>query len=796
MSKRRTTDANDTAQTPRIGVVSARETKQQPGDGGLDFSTVWMTLREGKWIVLATTLVITAVIALYTFIVDPVYESSSLVLVEVSAEQGPKMTSFQLTEQHVLANEIGILENSIDLAVRVADKIGETADAVDKEDSFPILLDADGQRRASAAVALDLLDRVEFSSLPEQDLIQIRAESPVREEAAVIANQYAEQYVSFTREQARKSVTAARKFLQDQVTKRREELDGLEQRWATFARQQEVVSVGAQGERLVEEVATLETMRDNAQFQLEQEESALEFMRAEIQRVEPGLARDLEANRDVAALEEEVSALDRQIAQLRIQAEQYYAINGDELRGNEERIPELAEIVRQIDHFSEKRSRLSQQLIDETIKTGGASAMSAAANGGLDGRGQLGYLGQLKARLAEKQMVVRELREQINTLDRKISQYGGRLETIPKQTIELRQLERKRAVVEQWYTTFMQELQRTMIAEESELGYVKIIRSALVPSLPVRPSVKQNLLLGLLLGLGFGIGFAFAKQASNNRLRRPDDVRSEGFSLVGVIPTMRYVIKQNFGGQKTIDVDGRERSTSLMALLDPWSTIAENYRLIRTNIDFSGLQTERPVILVTSPEMGDGKSVTAANLAIVMAQSGRKTLLLDADLRRPHAHQLLGENLRPGVAECISKDVQSINWDAFETEIPHLHFMPAGKAESPSAELVGSQAMRRLLANAKESFDCVIIDSAPVLAVTDPIILAKRCDATLVVAAADRTETDALAATRQTLEGIDAHIAGVVFNRYDAEKANHYGYGYQYGYGQDTPYNRPVAVAS
>jgi capsular exopolysaccharide synthesis family protein len=254
-------------------------------------------------------------------------------------------------------------------------------------------------------------------------------------------------------------------------------------------------------------------------------------------------------------------------------------------------------------------------------------------------------------------------------------------------------------------------------------------------------------------------------------------------------------IKSAFKGKDTVKVGERELSTRLMPLLNPWSPIAENYRLVRTNLQHSSQGDPPQVMLVTSPEKGDGKTLTAVNMAITMAQSGKRTILVDADLRRPNAHNMLDLPSKPGLAEVLhttngagstqheNGEIQLNHIQA--TEVDRLSFLAAGRTELPPAESLGGDGMANILRQLRSAYDIVIVDSPPVLAVSDPVLLSTRADATLLVVAADRTDFEAIEVTEKTLGAVDVPIAGVIFNRFDDAKRRG---GYSYGYDYDRTY--------
>ncbi|HET6566640.1 MAG TPA: polysaccharide biosynthesis tyrosine autokinase [Rhodothermales bacterium] len=742
-----------------------------PDDAKINLTDVLDALHQGKWIILLSCLLITAAMVVYTKTIAPTYQARSVVFINTGPSLAPGVVGS--SEPHTLANELGILQQSAELANRVAQRIQSTAAAVGTAERFPILNGTAGDSLHVQPITARLLEQVQFRPSATQDMIEILAESTTPEEAALIANEYAEEYVKFNRESSRASIAAKKAFLQQQVAERRRELDDIEGQWEDYAQEKHIVTLGTDGERLVSDFVELKAQRDNAAFQLGQEKHSLEILKRELERVEPGLVAQLTTTRETASLESRINALNEQISTLEVQAGEYYAVNPN-IKGKESSIQALSDINKKIQFFKGQREALTQQLVSQTSTSelGEASAS------------QMTYVVQLKNKVLEKNLTVRELQNQVAALDGRLGGYRGSLQSIPRQIIETKQLEQQRTIAEQWYMTFLQELQKTMIAEEAELGSAKIVRSAIVPTLPVRPDLKQNLMLGLLLGLGIGVALAFAKKAMSHRLQQPDELEQNGYNLIGVIPSMDKAIAAHFMGKDEVEKDGKTLSTRLITLHDPWSPISESYRLVRTNIGAgqTGLPTQ--VLLVTSPEMSDGKTVTALNLAIAAAQFGHRTLLIDADMRRPTAHRLLNVSPGCGLAEMLSGRREGV--EPQPTIVRNLWLIPAGSATSPPAEVIGSNKMFELLEQMRAAYDLVIVDSPPVLAVTDAVLLAPLCDATVMVVSAHRTDVHALDVTKKMLAAVGVPIAGTIFNRFDAQKAGGYRYGFGYGYSKYT----------
>jgi len=764
------------------------------GDAGIDISELLDIVRRGKWIIMATAVVVTCAIAGYTYTLDPIFEARSIVRIDLGGQPGAGAIAF--SQERDLSSEVGVLEHSAELASRVVEELRATEEALDENGKFPLLYDENGSSRSTNEVMEKMAEAVSFTPMPSQNMITILVESKVPEEASTVANLYMREYETFSREKARASVSAAREFLEDQAEKRREEMQRLDRQWEAFAQSNQVVTQGMGGERLVAEYTELSSRRDALEFELEQERESLRILRDQLDQLEPGLRQSVEQEQAASGLRSEIQTLEQRIGEMKAEAAQYYVAN-DDLEDNPDRIerefPALAELLDRIEGLESRKKTLTDQLVARASQGGGIPGATGSANGeGAVAGDAIGRVAQLRSRITEQELRVGQIEAQIAGLDSAVASYEPKLNRIPQQTIQREQLERKQQQAEDFYQSITAELQKTIIAEESELGYVEVVRKAFVPTFPVRPNVTQNVVLGLLLGLGFGVGLAFLRHAASSQIERPDDLMRHGYRVTGVVPDMLDEIKKEFRGKETVEVEGHTLSTRLLPVLSPWSPVTENYRLIRTNLQYAGAGRaygQPPeVILITSPEPGDGKTTTAVNLALTFVLSGKKVLLIDADMRRPNAHKLIGMERGPGLAEMLTGEekVQVVR----KTYVDGLYFVAAGYAEDPPTEALDSDRMQKLLDIGRERCDVIIIDTPPVLAVSDALVLAPRADVTLVVTSAKATNLETLDMTRDMLEGVGVPISGVIFNRFDGERAgstSNYRKGF-YKYGEYSEY--------
>ncbi|WP_462410335.1 CpsD/CapB family tyrosine-protein kinase [Neobacillus sp. Marseille-QA0830] len=218
-------------------------------------------------------------------------------------------------------------------------------------------------------------------------------------------------------------------------------------------------------------------------------------------------------------------------------------------------------------------------------------------------------------------------------------------------------------------------------------------------------------------------------------------------------------------------------SRKLITALAPKSPISEQYRTIRTNIQFSSVDSEMRAIMVTSSGPGEGKSTTASNLAVTFSQLGKKVLLVDADLRKPTVHHTFGVNNLFGFTNVLTKQ-KTLEKTILETEEQDLFILTSGPIPPNPAELLSSKSMEQFIEEAKEYFDYIIFDTPPLLAVADPQILANLVDGSILVIYSEKTEVEQAKKGKELLQGAKSKLLGVVLNHREVEKSDYY---YYYG---------------
>lgn len=750
-----------------------------------------------KWTILISFLVVLVGAIAYSFTRTPRFETGAYVSVDLGprtiVDRDPSGVGENLFARNdrSLQGEVRLLQISDQLQMRVAERM---------TNGFPgELLNGDSSSRESIKDSRTqpgpregrLTGYVKF--FPERiadNIIQIRGVSSDPVHAAQLANLYADEYVRLTQEASRTYISALRKSLQGRETERLDELNEVEDQIRTYLSQEGAVGLDQAGTRMVQQIASLEAQGDDLRIRLQTERALLANLEYEISDVNPNIADRIASQRKASSLEQRIQDVQNQLVEEENELSQI-------LRAN----PNMRDRNLDVLEPYNRGIKFLRAEVDSLVNLYVAEATSlGSANSGEDG---LTYLANLQRQASKKRITIGGIEAQIDAIDDRIGEYQRELLKLPGQSMELAQLERSRLHAERMYQFVVERLQAARIAEESEPGYAQLIRTASVPLLSVYPNHVRDLILGAVLGLLLGIALAIMREKLDNRIYQPKQVREHGFKEIAVIPNLRPLIERDHRGKDFLELDGRKLSTSLVSLVNPISAASEAYRQVRTYTLFNLPNTDLQTLLISSPGMMEGKSTTAANLAIVMAQAGRRTLLIDADLRRPHQHRLFGLERESGLRELLinGSDYDDNSWKTF---VDNLYVLTAEGTDKLSggkkaagdtnghlplnnpAELLGSKAMAAFLDMVKTEFDTIIFDTPPVLAATDATLLSTQCDATIVVARTGHTKEGELDYTMEAFTDVGARILGVVLNAFDISMA----FGHKYRYQHYTKYGR------
>lgn len=415
--------------------------------------------------------------------------------------------------------------------------------------------------------------------------------------------------------------------------------------------------------------------------------------------------------------------------------------------------------------------------------------------------GILATIERLKQEMAAEDRAILEahifsLEGQVLAAKRKEEELG---KVISEQSVEVREFNNFAAQYEKLFddldrakrdfNALDEKIRQFSRAEDAAGLSVHPVESAVMPNIkePVEPNKPTTLAYALVIGGILGAGLAFVRDWMDQRLQSAEEIKSMlNVQVLGAVPHIAGSVTQSQRGQYIHN--------------EPMSDVAEAYRTIRTAVYFGNEGVVPKTILVTSPAPGDGKTTLASNLAIAMAQAGNRILLLDADFRKPTQHKIFEIDKRVGLSNVLA-GASAMDEAIHRTAVPGLDVLPCGPIPANPSEILNSQTFADLLEELVAKYDHVILDSPPVMPVTDARILAAFCDATVLALRANRSTVKGATYTRDILQGVGSQLLGVVVNDIPRRRGlygYYYGYGepYQYGYGHQKNRTKAKTVES
>jgi tyrosine-protein kinase Etk/Wzc len=365
---------------------------------------------------------------------------------------------------------------------------------------------------------------------------------------------------------------------------------------------------------------------------------------------------------------------------------------------------------------------------------------------------------------AELSTLIANLRSRVGSLQNIKREYEARLETLPQAELELANLTRQTRFNEEVYALFLKKQEEARLQEASTLSNALVIDPPLVPIFPISPKKTIGVAIAALLGLMLGSFVAFCVEYANDSIRMVEEAEQWiGLPLLGTIPIVATHGGKRRGREVPLVVSRQERG----------GIVTESFRSLRTNLQFLELEGQRrKTLAITSPQLGDGKSTVAANLALCLDAIGKKTLLVDADLRRPCLFQAFGLAKKPGLAEVLGEELP---WtQAIHPVGATLHLLTCGEPSLSPAGVLASGRLPGLIKEWEAAYDYVLFDVPPVIPIADPVIVAALCQGILLVVRANVTSTTVVKRVQALLEPARVPVVGMVLNGLKST----WGYGY------------------
>lgn len=378
------------------------------------------------------------------------------------------------------------------------------------------------------------------------------------------------------------------------------------------------------------------------------------------------------------------------------------------------------------------------------------------------------------AKYTNEHPVMQQMNAQLGAINKRIAELDGTLKRLPELQRQYLQLFREVEVKQQLYTGLLNSYQQLRIAKAGEIGNVRIVDTAVEPIEPIKPKKLLILILSVFLGGFLGTLLALLRNMMRSGIKDSTQIENElDLPVYATVP--RSPVQES-----RINILKKKKNIPILAVRNSDDIAIESLRSMRTAIHFALSSAKNNLIMISGPAPEVGKSFISTNLATILAQSDKRVLIVDADLRRGYLHKYFNYDTQPGLTELLNGQ-HSLETVIRNTEVPGLSVISRGKSPANPSELLSSNQFKNLLEQMSEKFDHVIIDTPPVLAVTDGIIISQYTGVNLVIARYAKTQMKELELTLNRFEQAGVKVNGFILNDIQRSSAG-YGYGYNYAY--------------
>lgn len=704
------------------------ETEENTSEDGFDLRLLLSGALELKWHMLAVVALVVTVAAVWTLRQEKIYAAQTSLEYDPNP---PRPLGNSVADDPVgeilFTREFIETQNHIITSRTVAERVVREL-ALHRDADFLGSDPEHVQNVTIADAALVLQARISVEPVRDTRVVWVRVEDRNPERAAALANAVADAYVEKTLEDRLGTTVAAFEWLSSQLDSLRHELEASELALHEFKRDNNVLSV------------SLEDRQNLVASDIQHFNNALTEARA--RRIE----------------------LSARLNQLRV-------ANSDE----------NAEVHSTAIDSHPRVIELRQQLTQKTREHAAGALRYGSAHPSMAALQT--EIATLRAQLRDEidgiiraaELDVREMREVENGLRSALDGSHEAGLALNLREIEYSRLNRERENNSKLYNVLLERTTETNLTRMMRFTHVRIVDRALIPLRPSKPRVVFNLALAALVGLLLAVGLALLLSRLDRRIRSPEDLEGLGVQVLGVVPaTETEGVKRRSNRD-----DEASRTRDTLVHSRPLGAFAESIRGLRTNITFMSPDSPMRCLVVTSSGPGEGKTTVATNLSIALAQSGKRVLLIDTDLRRPRIHRVFGLT-RQGMTTVLIGQAE-LGDVVVESEIPNLHVVGCGPTPPNPAELLHTTRFRAFLERAQTEFDVVVFDSPPLGAVADAAVIAAQVDGVIMVVQADRTTRDAAMGALRQLRDVGARFVGTVLNVVDTSTFR-YGKGGYYTY--------------
>jgi polysaccharide biosynthesis transport protein len=705
-------------------------------------------LRKHQWLILAFFLTVVTVVTIASFKMKPVYEASARVEIDKEGQNQMQLPNemndwdeyldtedYIETQAKILQSETLALQTIRTLDLGHYPEFGGVGNS---------LAFAQGAAPKRPAILGAFLGRLAVKRVPNSRLIEVSFSAQDPQLAALVVNTHLQNFIEQNFRSKYDATTQASNWLSAELEELRMKVEKSENDRLAYERQNQIWQIDEKQDITTQKLADLSRAVTDAQ-------TALATKQALYQMASSGDPEALPAVRD--------NPLVADLIKRRSDLAQQYANALDQFGPNFPSVQRLAVEQREVEQNLAKARKAAVDSIREDYETA---------------------------------------RDHVAILESALDKQKGDANEMAEKLVNYHILEHDAEANKQLYDGLLQKLKEADLAAGLRSSNIRVVDPALTPTTPTEPQKTKNISLAIVVGLIGGIGLAIFREYLDNTVKSPDDIESlTGLPSLAVVPSLP---SSNGHGRLTrLARDGSARSPSaskveLLSLAQPKSQISEAFRALRTSLLLSQAEHPPQVILVTSALPREGKTTAAVNLAVTLAQLGDRTLLVDSDLRKPGVRRALNLTVEKEVglssylAGVCTLDEITVPYPA----VKNFAAVTTGPVPPSPADLLSSHRMREAIAELRRRFQFIVIDSPPIMAATDAVILSALTDGVLLVVRSGETPKEAFTRSRDVLAAVKCRLLGVVLNAVNAGAPDYYysyryyPYAYGYGYNEET----------
>lgn len=716
-----------------------------------------LILRKNQWLILSFMLAVVTIVAIATFRMQPVYVATARIEIDhensnILPFQGADPYDLMVDSENYIETQTKILTSET-LALQT---IRNTGLGTRPEFSFP-----GGPSEALATGSLEnqklppelavFLGSLSVRRVPNSRLMDVSFESTDPQLAAKIVNAHIRAYRDQNIQSKYEATTEASAWLEERLSEFKIKVQRSEDARIAYERKNQIWTLDDKQSITTQRLADLNRQFTDAQSERMKKESLYQFAKSGNLDAVP----QVQSNTALMDLFRKRSDLNSQY--------------NDALSQYGPNFPKVQRLQTQLKELDATVEKEKQKILD-----------------GLESDFQ-------------------EARQREAILTKALDEQKAEANQMAEKMVEYNILKREAEANKTLYEGLMTKLKETAVSQALRSSNIRVVDAALIPSTPARPAKTKNIMLAFLVGLVGGIGLALIREYLDNTVKTPDDI--ETLARLPSLAVVPQFLGSNGAGKRRgmlsgFSSNGNEKRIELVAQHLPKSQMSEAFRALRTSILLSQADHPPQVILVTSALPREGKTTAAANLAVTLAQLGDRTALVDADLRKPGIGRLL--NLGGGKYAGLSSYLAGVSSleliSVPHPTIPNLVAIPTGPLPPNPADLLSSHRLADAIAELRTKFRFIVIDSPPIMAATDAVILSVQVDGVLLVVRSGETPKEAFTRTRDLLASVKCRVLGVVLNAVDSSAPDYYYsyryYPYSYGYGPQEGAETPHDAAS